>query len=219
MSEHSTLDGLKPHEQAAVEYLRAQLGEHAPDYLRFEREVDERPLETEGRSFVFSFPLTPPGGETCAKAGAAANAKHYVVVGETEPNYFPAYELDSDDAYSFHVGTQFMLMMELRLVDPADEPPNARRALRRFVAEYAKGAACTDEKLAALFRTGDEAHFAVYSLRLNDQDVYCMGADCPPGFYRMTQAPPQAALRLHLGKVIRNEAREARRRAAEESEA
>ncbi|MFQ5806671.1 MAG: hypothetical protein ACE5I3_09495, partial [Phycisphaerae bacterium] len=131
--------------------------------------------------------------------------KHYVAVGETEPNFFPAYGLSPDDAYSFHVGTRFALEMGLQMVDASLEPPGARPLLRAAVRSYAAGAKLEKEELAALFRC-EEGLFAVYRLTLDGQDVYCMGADCPPGFYRMTAQPPQVALRLHLGKLIRAEA-------------
>ena len=65
--------------------------------------------------------------------------------------------------------------------------------------------------MAALFQC-EERLFAVYRLTLNGAETaYFMGGDCPPGFYRLTEHPPQVALRLHLGKLIRAEARAEKR--------
>lgn len=92
-------------------------------------------------------------------------------------------------------------------VDAQAEPPGAREAVRDLAAAYNLGVAVTDVELAGLFRCGDE-HLAVYRLRLGALEVYCCGADCPPGFYALTRYPPQVTLRLHLGNLIRHEARE-----------
>lgn len=201
--------GIAEWQREAERYLQEQLGDRAPAALRFEGQFDESPLDGEGLTSLFSFALDAPAAASGCGNGSAAPGRHYVAVGQTEPNYFPGYELGPDDAYSFHVGTRFMLEMSLQRVDVSLEPPGARDELRRFVERYASGARVEREELAALFRC-DEGYFAVYRLALDGHDVYCLGADCPPGFYRMTQQPPQAALRLHLGKQIRAEARRAR---------
>lgn len=189
---------------AALAYLRGVLGDRAPADAQPVAAFDERPLDGEGPVHLFEFPLTVGGGGVCE----AAAARHFVVVGETEPNYFPAYDLTPDEAYSFHVGTRFMLVMEIEKVDATLEPPGARERMRQFVAQYARGAALESEEVAGLFRC-EEAYLAVYRLRLAGEDVYCMGGDGPPGFYRKTQYAPQMALRLHLGHAIRAEARQA----------
>ena len=98
-----------------------------------------------------------------------------------------------------------MLEMGLQLVDPSLEPPGARSLLRAALQTFGGGAEPEKEQLAALFRC-EEGFFAVYRLTVAGQDVYCTGADCPPGFYSLTEHPPQVALRLHLGKLIRAEA-------------
>jgi hypothetical protein len=54
---------------------------------------------------------------------------------------------------------------------------------------------------------------AIYRLRVGGLEVYGCGADCPPGFYPLTPHPPQVVLRLHLGQVIRHEARAEAQRA------
>jgi len=196
----------------AEEYLREQLGTQAPRELGFAAEFDERPLEEEGRVCVFTFDLGVITREAAASAQATLRrvaAPHYVVAGATSPNYFPQYGLAADDAYSLHLGTRFMLELGVARADPAEEPPQARDELRTLVGAAASGARIEREELAALFRCGEKL-FAVYRLSLEGEgDVYCLGADCPPGFYRLTEHPPQVALRLHLGKLIRTEARDA----------
>jgi hypothetical protein len=192
-------------ETSALGYLNGQLAARAPQALCFEGEFDEQPLEGEGATALFSFEL-PPGADVGSGAQpGGAEVKHYIAVGETEPNFFPAYGLGPEDAYSFHLGTRFVLEMGLQVVDVSYEPPTARSLLHVAVRNYAAGAKLEQEELAALFRC-EEGLFAVYRLTLDGRQVYCMGADCPPGFYHMTEHPPQVALRLHLGKLIRAEA-------------
>ncbi|MBI5863124.1 MAG: hypothetical protein HZB38_01160 [Planctomycetes bacterium] len=192
---------------AALDYLRAELGPRAPSQAMFEAAFDESPLEGEGPACLFSFELIPsPGAAACSET----ERRHFVVVGATTANYFPAYELSADDAYSFHIGTRFMLEMGVQRVDAPVEPPGARERLHAVLREVAAGARLSSPELAGLFRCEDD-YFAVYRLSVNDESVYALGADCPPGFYRLTRYPPQTALRLHLGKLIREEARQARR--------
>ncbi len=198
-------------EQAALEYLRRQLADRCPQALSFEGVFDEQALEGEGRTLLFSFHLPPANP---ADARCAGPTKHYVAVGQTEPNYFPAYGLNASDAYSFHLGTRFMLVLGVQKVDPALEPPGAREQMRKFLATYAGGATIEDEQLAGLFRCED-SYFAVYRVRIAGVDYYVFGADCPPGCYALCEHPPQAALRLHLGKVVRHEARMERQRRTE----
>lgn len=190
-------------ERDAIAFLATQLGPRAPQYLSLLAEFDEKPLDGEGRTLIFAFDL-PPASEAAACAGY--DPRHLVAAGDTVANFFPAYGFDADDAYSFHIGTRFMLEMGISRVDAALEPPDSRRLLRAFVENYAGGVPSEEAELAALFRC-DEGYYAVYRLSVGGQDVYCMGADCPPGFYKLTQFPPQTALRLHLGKLIRAEAK------------
>lgn len=196
-------------EQAALDYLSGQLGERAPHTLRFEAVFDESPLEGEGWTELFSFNL-PPATQATAGSPGAGDLRHFVAVGKTVANYFPSYGLNAEDAYSFHLGTRFMLTMEVQRVDPELEPPGARGAARAFVAAHAPQARVSEPQLAGLFRCEDE-YYAVYRLEIDGQPVYFMGADCPPGLIRLTPYPPQVALRLHLGKLIRAEARQAPR--------
>jgi hypothetical protein len=196
-------------EALANAYLAQQLAERAPTTLMYEGTFDEQPLDGEGRTTLFSFVL-PATGLPAGPLGQRPGERHYVAVGETEPNYFPSYGLGSDDGYSLHLGLHFALELGIRFVAPALEPPRARAALEEFARACAPGAQLGGVELPALFRC-DEQYFAVYRLTLDGQAVYCLGADCPPGFYRLTPHPPQVALHLHLGQLIRAEAQQARR--------
>lgn len=187
-------------QQQAMEYLCAQLGERRPAAISYETSFSERPLDGEGPVSLFSFDLTLGAG--CAHE---AITRHVVVSGETTPNYFPSTGLSLDEAYSVHIGTQFMLTMGAQRSDAALEPPGARAALHALLNNYASGATITGIELAGLFRC-EEAYFAVYRVGLDGEPVYVVGADCPPGFHRKPQLAPQMILRLHIGAVIRAEA-------------
>lgn len=207
-------------ERQALDYLAGQLGPRAPRRIMFEGAFDERPVDDEGRVGLFSFEL--PDDVPCPPAPSRdpgprisvgfkepeaprGGQRHYVAVGETEPNYFPAYGLRADDAYSFHLGTRYMLRMEVRRVEEFVEPRDARERLIELLRQHARGAPVTLEPAA--FFDCDQQCYGVYRARVGTDDYYAIGADCPPGFYRLTQYPPQTALRLHLGKLLRAEAR------------
>ncbi len=197
-------------ERQALDYLAEQLREAAPRYLVLEGEYDERPLEGEAAAMVFSFELNVSGASEHCPGGPR---RHYVVAGRTAPGYFPAYGWGPDEAYSVHIGTRFMLETRLHIVDAALEPPGARAGLLAALTQFGDGATADLVDLAALFRVDDEAYFAVYRLRVRERDYYAFGGDCAPGFYEMTDRPPQAVLRLHLGQLIRHEARQTGSRA------
>jgi hypothetical protein len=190
-------------EAQAREYLAEQLGERAPRQVQLAAVYDEKPLAGEGRTALFSFRLEPANDVV---AQQAAVLDYYAAVGDTESNFYPAYGFSADDAYSLHIGTRFMLGMGVTLVEAAEEPPHARDAIVGIVHDHLPDAVVGEAKLATLMRCQDQL-FAVYRLNVDDEPVYYMGADLPPGFYRLTEHPPQVALRLHLGKVIRHEAR------------
>lgn len=183
---------------SAVEYLSAQLRERAPKTLHFESVFDEQTLEGEGRVAVLSFEL-PAANSHCEPS----QTRHYVVVGQTVPNYYPAYGLGADDAFSLHVGTRFMLEMQIGRVEPP-ESAEVRGAMQAVVASIAGAAAAESAVLAGLFAF-EEQRYAVYRVAAGGETVYFVCGDCPPGFYRLAAHPPQVALRLHLGKVIRAE--------------
>ncbi len=190
-----------PDEQTAVSFLQDQLGSRAPERVERVGAFEESPLEGEGPVGVFAFELAVGPG-----ARPSERAPHYAVVGETTPTYFPAYGMDANDAYSFHLGTRFMLVMAIQKVPDDREPPTARPRLEQVLAELATDAKTGPAELAAVFAC-DEAFYAIYKMDIDGAPYYVFGADCPPGFYPLTQFPPQMALRLHLGKLIRAEAR------------
>ncbi len=194
-------------ETTALAYLAEQLGHKAPSKLTLVSTFTEAPLDGEGAVSLFSFELTPELG-AAACGSPPPDGMHYVVAGETAANYFPTYGLDADDAYSLHIGTRFLLEMRIGRIDPDQESPAFRDAMRGALRDTVAGVEIQHESLAGLFR-GDEQTYAVYRLTLKGEEVYFMGGDCPPGFYRLTQWPPQIALRLHLGKLIRAERAEA----------
>jgi hypothetical protein len=189
--------------EQAMNYLRAELGEYVPESIRFEANFDEKALDGEGAASVFSFEARVGGGECSAGA-----SRFYVVSGETATNYFPAYGFDADDAYSFHIGTIFMVKMRVSRIADEDEPAGARESLQNLIRAYihSEPTSIGPAQVAAVFRCEDFV-FVVYRIEIEDRPVYAMGGDCPPGFYTLTEYPPQTALRLHLGKVIREEAR------------
>lgn len=189
------------HEEMARAYLREQLGPRAPQRLALAGVFDEQPLEGEGRTSLFAFELdAPAGGPGCAAL------PHYVAAGETAPNYYPSFGLAADDAYSLHIGTRFMLEMKVQKIE-ADAPPGAEESLQRVIRDRLGGAAhFGPSRLAGLFRC-EESVFAVFRMTVDGAPLYALGADLAPGFYEMCEHPPQVVLRLHLGKLIRNEAR------------
>jgi hypothetical protein len=70
----------------ALEYLTGQLREAAPKMLGPPAFFPRSPLENEGPCLIFPF--------VADRAGHGGEG-HYVVVGQTEPNYYPAYDLDA----------------------------------------------------------------------------------------------------------------------------
>lgn len=187
-------------EAQAKEYLGAQLRDRAPSALRFVRLFDERPLEGEGAVALFAFELAPGATGPCG----AADTQHYVFAGQTEPNFYPSFGLPPEDVYSLHVGTRFMLTVGVEKLNCAAEPAHFREHMQQFVRGCNPGAAVANEECVLLFRCDDQQH-AVYQMDINNLPVYYVGGDLPPGFYQMTEHPPQVALRLHLGNLIRAE--------------
>ncbi len=192
----------------ALAYLQQELGPRAPQQVERAGAFDEAILAGEGAVTIFAFELAPEGGAKLC--GAGYDPRHYVVVGDTTPNYFPAFGLDADDAYSLHLGTRFMLEMQISRAEAADEPPALREEMRSFAQGCNPLARLAALELAGLFRCEDQL-YSVYRLNLDGVDVYGVGGDLPPGFYQLAQHPPQVALRLHLGKLLRTEAAEAAR--------
>src|SRR6185436_6624349 len=95
------------HEQMARDYLIRELGLSAPTQLVPLGQFAESPLEGEGPVTIYSFEASIGGGEP---------QTYYVVTGQTVPNYYPSYKLSTEDIYSLHIGTRFMLVLEVGML-------------------------------------------------------------------------------------------------------
>lgn len=188
---------LEPWRDYALAYLREQFREDAPTELGPGRVFERSPLEGEGAVVVFEFRT---------RRGAAESDQYYVVVGQTEPNYYPAYGLDADEAYSLHLGTRFMLVMGVAQCEPSggegyDAMPDARAVVDRV----APSAPIEGLSVAACFDVEGQRHVVLRG-RVEGQEVYIMAGEAPVGFSQRVDLPPPVAYRLHLGAVILNEA-------------
>lgn len=189
---------------AALSYLQEQLRDRAPASADFAAAFDESPLDGEGPAALFRFELRPGGP---AGACAADDAlRHFVVVGETAPNYSPAFGLSDDDAYSLHIGTRFLLEMGLEKLDADQAGEPLRATAERLARDCNPTATIADVQCVLAFRC-QESIFGVVRLSIGAQPVYAIIGDVAPGFVEQVDHPPQMALRLHLGRVIRAEAR------------
>ncbi len=180
----------------ALDYLGAQLGPHAPAELGAASFFDASVLEGEGRVAVFPFEASPGGGERGA---------YYVVIGQTEPNYYPRWTLTAEEQFRVHLGTRFMLVVGIAQASAAETGAYDPRAdVERMAGQAAPGAAVEDVSVAAMFRAGEEMH-AVCRCRIGGEDVYALTRDAPPGFYRRCELPPHVVYRLHLGTLLERE--------------
>lgn len=183
------------HHAAAMAFLAERLGADAPAAIEL---IGERPggeLEGEGAVSIYRFR---------AAIGGEAETEYVVVAGETEPNYYPTWGLDADRVYSLHLGTRFMLVLEIGQLPLDQLPSDLPASIAEFVASAAPGEPYVDGGAAAAFVVDDELH-AVWRARIGDDDVYVIGGGAPPGIYRLASVPPHAVYRIHLGNVIRAE--------------
>lgn len=186
---------LAPWRGFALEYLREQLREAAPAELGAATFFRHSPLEGEGATVLFEF---------WASRGDATD-RYYVSVGQTEPNYYPAYGLEPDEVFDLHLGTRFMLVMGIGQCEPPgggayDPMPDARSVVDRV----APSAAIDDLRVAACFDVGGQRHVVLRG-RVAGQEVYIMTGEAPAGFSPRVDLPPPVAYRLHLGAVLRSE--------------
>lgn len=186
----------------ALSYVRGQFGETAPEALREHRLFPMSPLDGDGATLIFRFEADRSG------QGAMP---YYVVVGQTETNYYDGTNLDFDEAFSLHLGTRFMLVLgvaqvkdEPEVMGPDDKPYDIERDARLIVNRVAPDAPIRDVTLAALFDVAGQRH-AVIRASVSNQDVYIMGRDAPLGFSQRTDLPAPMAYRLHIGGVLRKE--------------
>jgi len=179
----------------ALAYLRAQWPNDAPAVLEAPTVFSHSPLEGEGAVAIFPF----------ASPRAAGDSRMVVVVGETQPNYYPSYGLTIDDAFSLHLGTRFMLVMgigqhEAAAADDYDAEDDARR----IVSRVSNAAPVDAVRIAAQFNVEGQIH-SVLAARVAGREVYILGRDAPMGFVERADLPAPVAYRLHLGRVLRAE--------------
>lgn len=192
--------------QQARDWLAERLGDRAPDALDPVVAFDERPLEGEGPAVIFAFRLARAVDDP-ERATSGPDVTQFVVVGQTEPNLYADYGLSPDQLYSLHIGTRFMLVLGIGVAENVVEASELRTQLDRFLYDTNPHVSAENITLAGCFRDAEGRVFSVHRVTLAGQDVYCVGGDLPPGFYELTDHPPQVALRLHLGQLIRTEAR------------
>lgn len=187
------------HEQMALDYLRAVLGEDAPRSVAPVATFDEAPLAGEGKVTVFAF-----------QAGLGGNPDElfYVVAGQTVANYYPQWGLDADQIYSVHLGTRFMLVVEVQQLPVDRLPADLPAELRQSLADYLPGEPVEEIVPLATFTAEGQTH-AVCRARIGGEEVYVMGADLPLGMYKETHLPAHVTYRWHLGNIIRLERPEA----------
>jgi len=157
---------------------------------------DRSPLETEGPVVIYRFD---------ADLAGTGSVDYFVVVGQTEPNYYPAGGLEAGDAFVLHLGTRFMLVMGIGLAgDDRLKDYDVAADIRQIVDRVAPREAIEDVEIATAFAVSGDLHIVV-RCRLAGESVFVFAGDCPPGFDRRTDLAPQVAYRLHLGRLLLNE--------------
>lgn len=191
------------YEAEALAFLQTQLGPHAPNRLEHALTVHEEPLEGEGPTSLFRFEAAPDGG---------APQRFWVAAGVTEPNYYPDWGLSADEMYSVHIGTRFMLVMEVAQAPPDQVPHDASEWFESFIRSVAPSARVSIVKPLAAFLVEAQFHVVVEAV-VNDERIAVVGYEAPPGIYRNAHLPPQVLPRRHWGTLIRREAQAERLKA------
>lgn len=186
------------HEQAAREYLTREWGPDAPTVLTPVATYNEKALESEGEVTIFSF---------TASRGDNTPEPFHVVAGETEPNYYPDWGLVPDDIYSLHLGTRFMVVLQIAQLPLRDLPESLEADVEAGLARVAPGEPISGFRPVAAFTMEGQPH-AVCRLRIAEEEVYVVAGELPLGICRRIDLPPHVVYRLHLGKVIRLEERD-----------
>ncbi len=181
-------------------YLAGQFGDRAPVALESVARFDGEPLEGEGATTLFRFAAAPDGGEPRG---------FWVAAGRTQPNYYPDCGLDAQDMYCLHLGTRFMLVVEVSQLPSDRVPPTAEAWFEEFLARLAPGAVIESVEILAAFAVGEET-YAVARARVAGETINVFGVDAPPGVSRETHLPPHVLLRRHLGRLILREWEEER---------
>ncbi len=194
--------------QQALDYLQRELRNDAPADVEFVAAFTGRPLEREGNMSLFRF---------TASLGGQAVERYWVVSGQTEPNYYPHWELSPDDVHALHLGTRFMLVMGISSLPLNELPSDLDKNIASFIGSIAPSATVTEIRPVVAFQV-EQHRYAVARVFLAGEDVYVFGLDCPPGVDRDVHLPPHVVFRRHLGRAIRlemeDEARQERRNGA-----
>jgi aminopeptidase C len=183
------------HKSQARAYLTEQLADDAPSELVPVAQFSESPLEGEGAATVFQFTASLQGNPP---------ETFYVVAGETEPNYYPAWDLSADEIYSVHVATRFMLVLEVQSEPVENLPDDTRHSVEQALQQVVPGEAISHFEPQLAFRVEQDLH-AVSRIRIANEDVYVVSGNLPLGIYRQVDRPPHVIYRLHLGTIIRSE--------------
>lgn len=182
---------------AALAYLRDILRERAPDALASHRAFESSPLEGEGPTVLFEFTLPSPAG---------IPDRFFVAAGQTESNYYPALDLSFEDAFALHLGTRFMLVLQVGVASEAVRSGiDLAKRVRELVDSVGPGESISELELAAAFDVEGQCH-AVARCRIGPQAAYAFIGDAPPGFSTAVHHPPQVAYRIHLGRALLAEA-------------
>lgn len=183
------------HERIARDYLAVELREEAPRQITAVGSFDEQPLEHEGAVTVFAFQ---------ASIGGSSPEAYYVVAGRTITNYYPEWGLDAEQIYEVHLGTRFMLVVEVQQIATGELPADLERQVCDQLAALAPDEPVTNFQPVAAFAADTQKH-AVYRATIAGEDVYVLAGDLPLGIYRDTHLPPHVVYRRHLGTLIRLE--------------
>ncbi len=186
---------LSAHEQMARDYLAVELGEEAPRQITAVATYEEEPLENEGAVTIFSFD---------AAIGGGAEEAYYVVAGRTVANYYPQWGLDADQIYSVHLGTRFMLVVEVTQLPLLELPATLESDVRGELATVTPSEPISNFRAVAAFTAEQQKH-AVCRATIADEEVYVLAADLPLGIYREIHLPPHVVYRWHVGTIIRME--------------
>jgi hypothetical protein len=183
---------------AAESFLRAELPAAARPRLTGDPSLWQSPLEGEGSIIIWPF-------EARLRDDREAES-FYVVVGQTAPNYYPAYGLSPEEAFWLHLGTRFMLTVAVARASDADCAGfDAQGAARAIVDRVAPGEVIEDAKVAAAFDAEGQRH-VVIACTIAGEPVYVFAGALVPGFSRRRDLPAPVAYRMHLGRLLRAEA-------------
>jgi len=189
------MTGPSADEQLALDYLSTELGDDAPETLVEVGQFDENVLENEGPVTIFTFSVS---------LGGNPEGLFFVVAGQTGPNYYPACDFCADQMYSLHLGTRFMLVMEIQRLDLEKLAPSLESEISEALGRIAPREVISEFRPVAAFTLEGQKH-AVCRLRIANEEVYVLGGDLPLGVYREIGLPPHVVYRLHLGQIIRME--------------